>query len=417
MSAIEKSGLWLSVVGIGEDGLNGLTATARQLVEDAAHLVGGDRHLAMIPQSHKARRHPWASPLSETVKALKALEGQNVCVLATGDPMSFGIGVTLARAFGCEAMTIIPVPGAFSLAAAKLAWPLEGVVRLTLHGRPFDLVRLHLHPCARLLILSEDGSTPGKLAALLNESGYSDSNITVLEHLGGELENIRSARANDTAFFNEGFQDLNLLAVECHASSKARILSRVPGLPDEAFLHDGQLTKREVRAATLAALAPQPGEFLWDIGCGNGSIAIEWMRAGGRAVGIEPNLQRRDRAVRNAITLGVPELSIVDGVAPDVLKDLEPPNAVFVGGGSGDGAVLEAAWQSLLPGGRLVANAVTVESEQRLAAFHATHGGDMSRISVSRLVPVGPHHGWRPMMPVTQLSITKPYNINTESQE
>jgi len=399
-------GPWLSVVGIGEDGLAVLPPAVRVLVEGAEHIFGGDRHLAMLPDGHSATRTVWRSPLAETVADIRALAGRRVCVLATGDPMSFGIGVTLAREFGIESMTVVPAPGAFSLAAARLGWPLEQVARVTIHGRPLDLIALHLHPGARLLILSEDGGSPAKVAALLRQHGYGASRMTVLEHLNGTAEKTLRADANTWAV--DKCQDLNTIAVECVADSDTNVLSRVPGLPDDAFLHDGQLTKREVRAATLAALAPQPGALLWDIGCGNGSVSIEWMRAGGEAIGIEPKAERRDRAARNALTLGVPGLRLVGGSAPLAIPGLPAPDAVFVGGGAGDEDVLEICWSALKPGGRLVANAVTMESEMRLAGFHALHGGEMARIAVSRLGAVGPYHGWRPLMPVTQLSVTKP---------
>ena len=396
---------WLSVVGIGEDGLEVLPPAARALVEGAEHIVGGERHLAMLPADCSATKTVWRSPLADTVADIRALKGRRVCVLATGDPMSFGIGVTLAREFGPAGMTVVPAPGAFSLAAARLGWPLEQAARVTIHGRPIELIALHLHPCARILILSEDGGSPAKVAALLREHGYGASPMTVFEHLNGETEETLIADANTWSV--DKCRDLNTIAVECVSDSDTNVLARVPGLPDDAFLHDGQLTKREVRAATLAALAPLPGALLWDVGCGNGSVAVEWMRAGGEAIGIEPKAERRDRAARNALSLGVPGLRLVDGSAPQALDGLPAPDAVFVGGGSSDGTVLEACWSALKPGGRLVANAVTMESETRLAGFHGVHGGEMARIAVSRLDAVGPYHGWRPMMPVTQLSVTK----------
>lgn len=399
---------WLSVVGVGEDGLRGVSPAARALVDTAEVLIGGERHLAMVPDGHPARRMCWLSPLKDTISAIRQLEGQKVCVLATGDPMSFGIGVTLARAFGADALTIHPVPGAFSLAAARLAWPLEDVTRLTLHGRPLDRLRLCLYPGARLLILSEDGATPLNVARLLSETGFGESTLTVLEHLGGTDEALHRLTAQDaTSREHLTFRDLNVMAVDCIAGPGAIFHPRGGGLPDDAFLHDGQLTKREVRAATLSALAPFPGALLWDIGSGNGSVAIEWMRLGGAAIGIEPNAERRDRAARNAGLLGVPDLRLIDGRAPDVLSGLAPPDAVFVGGGAGTAGVLEAAYDALPAGGRLVANAVTVESEARLVAFHQLHGGSLTRLAVSRLEPVGPHHGWRPLMPVTQYALTK----------
>ncbi|MDJ0684514.1 MAG: precorrin-6y C5,15-methyltransferase (decarboxylating) subunit CbiE [Alphaproteobacteria bacterium] len=404
---------WLTVVGIGEDGLEGVAPAGRALINSAEILVGGDRHLAMIDVDHPAERWVWTSPLSETLTELRALTGRRVCVLATGDPISFGIGATLAREFGPEALSVVPAPGAFSLAAARLGWPLEEVTRLTLHGRSLDRLRLYLAPGARLLALSADGETPALVARLLTELGWGASDITVLERLGGAREAITTMTAQELC--DTGFEDLNTLAVSCVPGPEARIFSLAAGLPDDAFEHDGQLTKRETRAATLAGLAPTPGALLWDIGCGNGSVSIEWMRLGGRAAGLEPDPERRSRAARNAISLGSPELTMIDGKAPDALAALPPgPDAVFVGGGVGADGVLEACWGALKPGGRLVANAVTMESESRLAVFHATiHDAaetvEMARLAVSRLDKVGPHHGWRPFMPVTQLRAVKPF--------
>ncbi|WP_425406958.1 precorrin-6y C5,15-methyltransferase (decarboxylating) subunit CbiE [Hwanghaeella sp.] len=398
---------WISVIGLGEDGLDVLPPAVRALVDGAEVLIGGERHLAMVPKSHSARRMTWRSPLRDTIADIRLLAGKKVCVLATGDPMSYGIGVTLGREFGRQALTVIPAPGAFTLAAARLGWPLEQVTRLTVHGRPLDLVSRHLQPGAKLLILSEDGSTPAALAALLVERGYGPSELTVFEHMGGPDE----AQTTEIAekWGNRQVRDLNTVAISCVAAKDTLPLAAVPGLPDESFLHDGQLTKREVRAATLAVLGPRPGALLWDVGTGNGSIAIEWMRAGGRAIGIEPDAERRDRAARNAAVLGVPDLRLVAGRAPDALDGLPAPEAVFIGGGTSAEGLLEYCWAALAPGGCLVANAVTLESETRLAQFRDRVGGEMVRIAVSRLDAVGPYHGWRPLMPVTQLSIRKSF--------
>ncbi len=399
---------WISVVGLGEDGLDVLPPAVRTLIDGAEVVIGGERHLAMLPETHSAQRMTWRSPLRDTIADIRELEGKRVCVLATGDPMSYGIGVTLGREFGQEALTVIPAPGAFTLAAARLGWPLETVVRLTVHGRPLDLVSRHLQPGAKLLILSEDGTTPAGLARLMTERGYGPSGITVFEHMGAADESQTTEIAEEWG--DRRVRDLNTVAVDCVAGADTLPLSAVPGLPDESFLHDGQLTKREVRAATLAALGPRPGALLWDVGTGNGSVAIEWMRAGGRAIGIEPDAERRDRAARNATVLGVPDLRLVAGRAPDALMDLATPDAVFVGGGGSNDGVLEFCWEALAPGGSLVANAVTLESETRLAQFRDRVGGEMVRIAVSRLDAVGPYHGWRPLMPVTQLAVRKPYS-------
>jgi len=397
---------WIAVVGLGEAGLDALEPEARALVDEAAALIGGARHLAMVPAAHPAARATWKTPLADTIADIRDLKGRRVCVLATGDPMHFGIGVTLAREFGADAVSVIPAPGAFSLAAARLAWPLDRVDCLTLHGRPLDLLNLHLRPGARLLILSHDGATPALVAARLRERGYGPSEITVLEHMGGAQETRRTGTADD--WDDTPCADLNTVAVLCAATPQVRRLSRAPGLPDDAFEHDGQLTKRAVRAATLSALTPQPQALLWDVGAGCGSIAIEWMRAGGRAVAIEKEPARTELIRRNAAALGTPLLEIVQGTAPEALRQLEAPDAIFIGGGIATDGIAEACWDGLVPGGRLVANAVTAEGESRLFALCRRHGGEMSRIAVSHLDPVGAFHGWKPHMPVTQWAAVKP---------
>ncbi len=387
---------WLTVIGIGEDGLAGLSAAARALIDSAEVLVGGARHLAMVPAA--ALRLEWASPFAANRDLLAAQRDRRVVVLASGDPMWFGIGATLTRWFEPAEMTVLPQAGAFSLAAARLAWPLQECLCLTAHGRPVETLALHLAPGRRLLVLSEDGRTPELVADLLRRLGWGASLLTVLEHLGGPNERIRRATA---AQWQEACADLNLVAVECVAAAGTRPLSTSGGLPDDAFLNDGQMTKREIRAVTLSALAPLPGELLWDVGAGCGTVAIEWMRAGGRAIALEPRPERCDLIARNAAGLGVPGLDIRRATAPGGLPEGEP-DAIFIGGGLSRPGVLGACWAALRPGGRLVTNAVTAEGEAALFAFHAAHGGAMTRLAVSRLKPVGGFHSWHPAMPVTQ---------------
>ena len=292
---------WLSIVGLGEDGLDGVCPAGRPLIEQAETLVGGDRHLVMVPANHPAERLSWASPLSETVAAIVARRGRRVCVLATGDPLWYGIGVTLAEAVPAAERCIVPAPSAFSLACARLGWPLAETETLTLHGRPLDLLRAHLAPAARLLILANDGETPARVAALLGEAGYGESPVSVFEHMGGGAE--RRVDGTAKGWRGEPIAALNTIAVECRAGAGAVALSRAPGLPDDAFENDGQLTKREVRGATLAALAPLPGQRLWDVGAGCGSVAIEWLRTarGTNAIAIERQPARAaiDRAQRH----------------------------------------------------------------------------------------------------------------------
>jgi len=398
---------WLSVVGIGEDGLPGLSPAARTLVETAEVLIGGERHLAMVPNGDADRRerHAWPNPLAELVARIPEMRGRRVCVLATGDPMLFGIGATLARHLPAEEMTVVPAVSAFALAASRLAWPLDRTALVSLHGRPLATLARHIAPGARLLILSENAATPAAVAAWLTERGFGDSRMIALAHMGGPREARFEARARD---WHAAVPDFHTLAVECIAGPDAVWHPRT-GLPDDAFEHDGKLTKREVRGLALAKLAPHPGALLWDVGAGCGSVGVEWLRAEPhtRAVALEPRPERRAMTARNAAALGVPDLDIRDGTAPEALAGLPAPDAVFLGGGIAEHtvAVCQAA---LKPGGRLVAHAVTLESEALLLSAYARHGGELVRLAVARAEPVGPYSGWRPSMPVTQWAWRKP---------
>lgn len=397
---------WLAIVGIGEDGLAGLGAAARTLIDGARVLAGGTRHLAMIPEDGRERL-VWTSPISALIEEVLRRRGTPVCILATGDPMHYGIGSTLAKRISIEEMTIVPAPSAFSLACARLGWSFGEVAMLSLHGRPLALLRVWFQPGARILALSENAATSAAVATLLRERGYGKSRLWALEHLGGTKERIVAGtvdewRANDLA-------DLNTLAIECVADADTPLLPRIAGLPDEAFHHDGQLTKREVRAITLAALAPVPGQRLWDVGAGCGSIAIEWMRChpSSHASAVEPDEGRRRLIADNATALGVPGIEIVDGRAPEALVGLPTPDAVFIGGGGSAAGIFEACWSALKPGGRLVVNAVTLEGEARLVEWRARTGGDLTRIAVERAVSIGRHTGWRPFRAITQLAAVK----------
>lgn len=397
---------WLTIVGIGEDGVPGLGPAARAAVEAAEVLIGGERHLAMVPPDGRERL-AWPSPLSALVERIESFRGRRVCVLATGDPLCYGVGTTLARRIPLAELRILPAPSAFSLACARLGWSLPEVDSLTLHGRPLALLQAWLQPGARLLVLCDDGSTPAQAAALLTAGGWGPSRLTVLEHMGGEREGRLEGTAE--AWTRARVADFATLAIECRPEPGAALLPRTPGLPDEAFRSDGQLTKREVRAATLAALAPVPGQLLWDVGAGSGSVAVEWMRCDprNRAIAVEAKAERRAFVAENAEALGAPKLAIVAGRAPEALQGLEAPDAAFLGGGIDTAGVFEAAWSALKPGGRLVANVVTLEGEARLLALHAIHGGELVRLAVSRAEPVGPFHGWRPLMTVTQWRLSK----------
>ncbi|HEY1382113.1 MAG TPA: precorrin-6y C5,15-methyltransferase (decarboxylating) subunit CbiE [Dongiaceae bacterium] len=399
--------VWLNVIGIGEDGIEALPRSLQALIEGAELIVGGERHLAMVTHV-RAEKKSWASPLLLTLDDIWSRRGRPVVVLATGDPMHFGIGVSLAKRVPAEEMAVYPHISAFSLAAARMRWPLAEVECLTIHGRPLDLLAGVVAPNRRLLLLSHDGTSPAEVARRLTELGYGASEITVLEHMGGTRERIYAGRADTWA--HPRAADLNTLAVLCRANEGARPLSLSSGLPDEAFQHDGQLTKREIRAATLSALRPLPGQLLWDVGAGCGSICIEWLRIHRSlsAIAIESDERRQALIEHNAAALGTPQLKMVKGAAPQAYEALADPDAVFIGGGLSDRGVVEGAWERLKGGGRLVANAVTAEGEARLFALRGKLGGEMARLSVARLSPVGELHGWKPLMPITQYWVDKP---------
>jgi precorrin-6B C5,15-methyltransferase / cobalt-precorrin-6B C5,C15-methyltransferase len=398
---------WLSVVGIGEDGLTGLSPVARSLVDRATVIVGGDRHLALLPADDPQEKLTWASPLAATIQEIVYRRGQAVCVLASGDPLCYGVGVTLLRQIAIAEMTIVPAPSAFGLACARLGWPLTEVETLSLCGRDPGLIHAVLYPGARLLVLSESGKTPAIVADILTQKGFDSSQITVLERMGGPREQIITGIAAN--WKETDLADLNTIAIACASDSAAPALSRLAGLPDAAYHHDGQLTKREIRAMTLAALAPLPGQLLWDVGAGCGSISIEWMRSHPRcrAIAIEQHPARLGLIAENAIALGVPNLKIVSGQAPDALNNLAQPDAIFVGGGLTSPDLFATCWQALRPGGRFVVNAVTVESELVLLQRQSKLGGELTRIAIQRAEPVGKFLGWKAMAPVTQWSVVK----------
>ncbi|UCI33988.1 precorrin-6y C5,15-methyltransferase (decarboxylating) subunit CbiE [Mesorhizobium sp. B4-1-4] len=399
---------WLTIVGIGEDGLAGLGDEAKQRIAKAEIIFGGKRHLALVAPFAKGEPHPWPVPFDAEMRDVLALAGRRVCVLASGNPFFHGVGATLARKVKAREMHVIPAPSAVSLAAARLGWALQDIETVSLHGRPLDLIRPLLQPNARILALTSDGDAPAAIARLLAELDFGASRLTVLEALGGPDEIQRSARAD--AFDLENINPLNVLAIEIDSNPQARVLPLTSGLADHLFDHDGQITKREIRAVTLSALAPRRGELLWDIGAGSGSIGIEWMLAhpAMRAIAIEADPGRAARITRNAAACGVPGLIVVAGSAPKALARLDTPDAIFIGGGGSDTGVLNAAIKALRIGGRLVANAVTLEMEALLLAQHVKLGGDLTRIAISRASPVGSMQAWRPAMPVTQWAWVKP---------
>ncbi|MDH7788131.1 precorrin-6Y C5,15-methyltransferase (decarboxylating) [Ochrobactrum sp. 19YEA23] len=398
---------WLTVIGIGEDGLNGLGETARRALASADVIFGGKRHLGLVGETSSARQIAWPSPFDDAFPMIAAERGKSVVVLASGDPMHYGMGASLTRHFSPEEMLILPHPSSFSLAAARMGWSLQDVRCLSVHGRPLELLAKHILPGVKLLILSNDGSTPDKVARMLSARGFGPSRIDVLEHMGGPNEK-HSCGVAGTWTVPAG-ADLNVVAVECLAEPDANILPVGIGLPDEAFENDGQLTKRDIRAVTLSRLAPLPGALLWDVGAGCGSIGIEWMRthASCRAIAIEANEGRQGMIARNRYALGVPGLQIVAGEAPGALAGLETPDAIFIGGGVTDEGVLQACWDALKPGGRLVANAVTLQSEMQLFAWRQRFGGELIRLSVAQAAGLGSFDVWRQALPVTLYSARK----------
>ena len=400
---------WITVVGLGEDGRESLSPKASAAIDAAVHLVGAERHFAILGKV-KGESHAWPTPLGGIFEEIARWRGTPTVILATGDPMTFGIGKALLVHFAPDEMTVLPQLSAFTLAAARLKWPLQHVDTVSLHGRPSCFIEPLIAPDNRIIALTSDRTTIAEVALRLCRRGFDTSRLTVLEHMNGKAERVTRFAAADTEL-QQPFADFQTLAIECRAGPDAVILPRIPGLPDSAFRHDGQLTKREVRAATLAALMPSPHRLLWDIGAGCGSIAIEWMRAArnARAIAFEQVPERLAMISANAEALGTPSLSIVPGTAPASLAGQPSPDAVFIGGGVSDEAIFAAVWPRLTPGGMLVANTVTLEGNARLAALQQSHGGDLVGIDIAYLEQLGSRRGLRPRMPVLQWRVQKPW--------
>jgi precorrin-6Y C5,15-methyltransferase (decarboxylating) len=401
---------WLSIVGIGEDGVAGLSSTARSLITSAELVVGGKRHLGLADSLIRGRRLPWPSPIGDAIPEIEKQRGRLVVVLASGDPFHYGVGDLLLRSFPAAETLCLPQPSSFSLAAARLGWSLQDAALVSLHGRALDAIVRYLQPGARVLALSWDGGTPAKLAELLVARGMGESRLTVLEAMGGPRERVRHATA--AGFDLADSAALNTIALEVVTSPGAAVVALAPGLDDSLFENDGQLTKREVRAATIAALAPRQGELLWDVGLGAGSVAIEWLlrHPSLKAIGIEDRPERAARAARNAAALGTPDLQIVQKQAPDGFAGLPAPDAVFIGGGLSDPGLFDAAWSHLKSGGRLVANAVSLQSEARLIELFQRHGGELVRLEVAKAGKAGTGgvFVWRQAAPIVQWRVRKP---------
>ncbi|MFF5081275.1 precorrin-6y C5,15-methyltransferase (decarboxylating) subunit CbiE [Actinoplanes sp. NPDC000266] len=434
----------VTVVGIGAGGWDDLSRTSRSALTGAKVILGSSRQLDLLPSEVAATRVAWPSPLVPALPGLfEEHTGPGVCVLASGDPMFHGIGATLVRLLGASRVRVLPHPSSVSLAAARMGWPLAAVEVVSLVTDSVDVLRRALNPGRKILVLSRDASTPSAVAGLLSSAGFSEATLTVLSQLGGPAETIvtlpqppelsatpppqpepslaPSRRLESSATPSQrpeprapipripdisGIDALNVVAIDC---GDGPATSLAPGLPDSSYVSDGQLTKREIRAVTMSVLAPAPGSLLWDVGAGSGSIGIEWMRShpSCRAIAIESHDARVSTIATNAASLGVPGLRVVHGSAPAALEGLPAPDTIFIGGGLTRDGVLGACLAVLRPGGRLVANAVTVESEAFLAAAYAEHGGEMTRVAINRASPVGGFTGWRAMMPVTIWSVTR----------
>ena len=395
---------WLTIIGMGEDGWEGLSNRARLVLKTTEVIVGSSRLLKLLPNI-KAERHEWPQPFSAVIERIKPLAGRKTVILATGDPLNYGVFRKLLEFIPFEEMTVIPHISAFSLAASRMGWSLPDCDTLSLHGRAAANLESFIQPGAKLIVLTADASTIPEIVRRLEARGFGQSQVSVLENLGGENERVSKYIPSTD------YSALNTVAIHCIASPDAKVYSRLAGLPDDAFIHDGQLTKREVRAATLASLAPAPDQLLWDIGAGCGSIAIEWMRStrGCEAIAFEHNAERLAMISRNADALGTPRLKIISGKAPEALEGAAAPHAVFIGGGVGNDGVFDSAWSKLKAGGRLVANVVTLEGEMHLYDLQEKHGGDLVKIEISNLTSVGPYRALKPRMAVTQWRVQKPW--------
>ena len=396
---------WLDIIGIGEDGVGGLSAEAFAILEDAEVIIGGDRHHSLAPNV-KGQRLRWPSPFDAMIEEIKSHKGKRLVILVTGDPLWYSVGARITRAIPADEIRFHPQLSAFQWAAARMGWSLADCDTLTIHGRADSQVLPYLAPNARLLILTQNANSPASVAKLLTDRGFGKSRISVLAALGGDREERFNGIAEN---WLHDVPDFHTMAVECKADVDARWYPRTGGLPDQAFVHDGQMTKQDVRSVTLSKLAPYADAVLWDIGAGCGSVSIEWMRAarGASAIAIEHNADRIEMIRQNAVSLGAEKIVIIEGKAPNILEGLRQPDAIFIGGGLTEPGLFEAAWSALRLGGKLVANAVTLESESRLLECHKSLGGELTRLVVQKAEPVGPYRGWRSAMPVTQWSITK----------
>lgn len=399
--------VWVTVVGIGDDGWDGLNSEARQAVRSADTVIGGERHQSLIPPDI-ANYEAWPSPIKQLINKLPSRKGENICVLASGNPLFFGIGAHLSNVIPDDEIRIIPHLSAFTLICARLKWSEPDTACLTACGRPVENLHRALFDQARIVLYSSGPETPHEAARLLKKRGFGASRLVIFEHAGGPRERRTELRA-DSLEDSMAFAPLNSTAIECRSGEAACEYSTIPGLPEQAFDTDGQITKRDIRASALARLSPRPGQLLWDVGAGSGSIGIEWMRAAheARAIAVEMNAERSTLIRRNANNLGTPRLQIVEGRAPEALNGLARPDAVFIGGGITAPDLTQLCWEALIPGGRIVANTVTLEGENALIKLHQNYGGELIRLSIEHAEPIGRFHGWKPARPIVQWSATK----------
>lgn len=407
MSTSEHSKAWLSIVGIGDDGWDGLSQQAREAVRSANTVIGGERHKGLIPQDI-TNYEAWPSPMKQLVDVLPQRAPERICVLASGDPLFYGIGAHLSRIVPADEIRIIPHLSVFALICARMKWSQPDTVCVTACGRPVENLHRSLFDGASIVLLSGGPETPHEAARLLCARGFGASEMTIFEHVGGPKERRTSLRA-DTLDEKSQFAALNTAAIACRAAPDAAEFSTAPGLPEAAYDTDGQITKRDARASALARLSPRPGALLWDIGAGSGSIGIEWMRAAheAQAIAVEMNPERCARIRRNAAQLGVPRLRLIEGDAIDNIAELPRPDAVFIGGGITAPGLAARCWEALKPGGRMAANTVTLEGEAALQRLYEAHGGELIRISVEHAEPIGGFLGWKPARPIVQWSTTK----------
>lgn len=401
----------VAVVGIGADGWDGLGAAGRTAIADARVLLGASRQLDLVPATASAaERRPWPTPMSALYPALPALAAEGgLTVLASGDPMLHGVGTTLADLLGAARLRVHPHPSAWQLACARLGWPVAGVELVSAVARPVDVVARALQPGRRIVAYVTGTDGAAQVATVLRDRGHGASRLVVCEDLGSRDERLTETTA--AAYPGDArARALHLVAIEVRPDPGTSLLPCTPGLPDDAYDHDGQLTKRDVRALTVCALQPAPHGLLWDVGAGSGSVAIEWLRAepSARAIAVEPRPDRAKRIRENARALGVPDrIEVVGAAAPAGLARLTSPDAVFVGGGVSAVGVLDACWSALAHRGRLVVNAVTIEAEQAIVAAHRSRGGRLTRIQLAHADAIGTLTTFRPQLPITQWAVTK----------